>query len=540
MQKWSLNNHRIEVVQAHSEKDLLESIQEPVRDRNSFVHDGQRVTIPRYFLRIIGVEDQEKDYHNYLFDLDKSLQRQGELYLRVTEGFDESFDKELLREMNLAWSALLLLPEVTGKIITDHFYNTGLLVDFPNEYTAKQLRGNLQGLLEYYFEVNRYDIDPNELKAVVFYLVSWSHLYVKRLFTNFDYQHINPKILYYGDISKEEILFLIYLSSMGCDVLYFHPQREVHFEEVDRGFSAKVEFPRKMALQPFPKKRTVERATTVAYGASEQINDLLGGEESLYYRPWALIDAPTQAVTLKTTYPEVAPLAKEPAMVRPEWQVADGVVHIPNIFAKVSGTHRSKNQYWKEVYDLMEARNTLNFKTLPISAKPERDYYQEYFQLIDTKGHLLEEKLLSWTRWPYQHLPTGLQKRLAHEICEICNRTEVTHLSIQQKEPLKVKLLGKLLEVEEKFIKLVQTFDFPQEVPKIVIYNNETNGDLSFEDAIVLRLLNRLGLDVVIFNPTGHNDIENHLNTTFYDVHRLEQMEFNMAFKEKSFLSRFF
>lgn len=540
MQKWSLNDHRIEVVQVQTDKDLLVSLQEPVHMRHAFAHDDRQVIIPRHFLRVIGIEDQERDYLNYLFDLDNTLKKQGNLYLRVTEGFEESFDKELLRELNLAWSSLLLLPEVTGKVIVDLLYTKGLLVDFPNENTAKQLRGNLQGLFEYHFEVNQHNVDPNELKAIVFYLISWSHLYVKPLFTNFDYQHVNPKVLYYGDISKEEILFLIYLSSMGCDVLYFHPQREVHFEEVDRGFSAKVEFPRKISLQPFPKKRAVERATTVAYGASEQINELLGGEESLYYRPWALMDMPTQAVTLKATYSEVAPLSKENAMVRPEWRVADGIVYIPNLFAKVNGTHRNKNVYWKEVYDLMEAKTTLNFKTLPISSKPERDYYQEYFQLLDLKGYLSEEKLLAWTRWPYQHLPTGLQKRLAHEISEMCNRVEVTHLSIRQKEPLKVKILGKLLEVEEKFIKLVQTFDFPQAVPKIVIYNNETNGDLSFEDAIVLRLLNRLGLDIVIFNPTGHNDIENYLNHTFYDVHRLDQMEFNLAFKEKSFLSRFF
>jgi hypothetical protein len=151
-----------------------------------------------------------------------------------------------------------------------------------------------------------------------------------------------------------------------------------------------------------------------------------------------------------------------------------------------------------------------------------------------------EEKLLNWSKWPYLHLPTGLQRRLAHEICELCNRLEVTNKSIHQEETLKIKLLSKLLEIDDKFIKLVQKFDFPQEVPKIIIFNNEINGDLSFEDAIVLRLMNKLGLDIVIFNPTGHNDIENYIDKSFYDIHRLETVEFNLSFKEKSFLNRIF
>lgn len=540
MQKWSLNNHSIEVVPGISEKDLILSLQEKVSEREQFAHTENKVFIPRYFMRVIGVEDQETSYYNYLFDMENNLKKYDSLYLRVSEGFQETFTKDLLRDLNLAWSRLLLLPEVTGQTIVELLYQEGLLVQFPNDFTSSQLRGNLQGLLEYYFEINFYNIDPNELKTLVFYLVSWSHLYIPTLFKDFDYIGINPKVLYYGDISKEEVMFLIYLSSIGCDVLYFHPQTELHFEELDRGFSSKIEFTRRLAPQPFPKKKIVDRATTVAYGASEQINEMLGGSESLYYRPWALMDYPTHSVTLKTTYPEIAFLIQENAMVRHEWKVSDGVVYIPNLFAKVYGTHRSKNQYWKEVYELMESKHAMNFKKLPISENVSKDYYQEYFQFIDYRGSLVEDKLLAWSKWPYQHLPTGLQKRLAHEICEMCNRLEVKHTTIKQEEPLKIKMLSKLLEVDEKFIKLVQKFDFPQEVPKIIIFNNETNGDLSFEDSIVLRLMNRLGLDIVIFNPAGHNDLENFLDKKFYDIHRLEEVEFNLAFKEKSFLNRFF
>lgn len=540
MQKWSLNNHTIEVVQASSEKDLIVSLQEPIRNRQLFTHNDKKVIVPRYFLRIIGVEDKESSYYNYLYDLENTFKKYDTLYLRVSEGFEENINKELLRDLNVVWSKILLLSDVSGKVIVNTLEEEGLLLQFPNQYTSRQIKGNLQGLLEYYFELNFYQVDPNELKRLVFYLVSWSHIYVEKLLLNFDYVDINPKVLYYGDLSKEEVFFLIYLSSIGCDVLYFNPQREYLFGELDRGFSSKIEFNRKLTMQPFPKSKIVDRAATVAHGASEQIRDMLSGENNLYYRPWALMDHLTKSVTLKTTYEEIAMLIKENAMVRHQWEVSNDFVYIPNIFAKVYGTHKNKNQYWREVYELMEEKHTLNFKELPISNPSTRDYYQEYFQFIDNKGRMDEEKLLNWSKWPYLHLPTGLQRRLAHEICELCNRLEVTNKSIHQEETLKIKLLSKLLEIDDKFIKLVQKFDFPQEVPKIIIFNNEINGDLSFEDAIVLKLMNKLGLDIVIFNPTGHNDIENYIDKSFYDIHRLETVEFNLSFKEKSFLNRIF
>lgn len=540
MKNWSLNNLNIAVIQGTSSKDMKEALHIPVKDRENFSHNEKNVNIPRFFYRIIGIENEESNYYNYLFDLHDSLTVYQKLYLHVPEGFETKINKDLMRDLNVAWSEILLLPEVTGEIIVKVLNQHGLFVNFPNEALSKQLRGNFQGLIEYYFEINNFNVDPNELKQLIFYLISWSYLYIENLFMDFDYINVNPKVLFYGDIAKEEVFFLIYLSSLGCDVLYFNPLREYYFEEVDRIFSTKIEFNRKMKIDPFPTKKVVGRATTVAYGASQQIQDMLGGENSLYYRPWQFLDNMTQAVTLKTTYEEIYMVLPEKAMIRPEWKVEKGVVYIPNVFAKVYGVHSSKSTYWKEIHQLAEEKNTLLCKTLPISQPATRDYYQDYYQLLDDKGRVVEDKLLQWAKWPYENLPTSMQKRIAHEISEMCNKPIVFNKNIRQEDTLKIKTLSKLLEIEEKFIQLLQKFDFPQEVPKVIIFNNEHNGDLSFEDALILKLLNRLGLDIVIYNPTGHNDIENYIEPKHYDIHRLEEVAFDLDFKEKSLLSRLF
>ena len=44
---------------------------------------------------------------------------------------------------------------------------------------------------------------------------------------------INPKCIYYGDITRHEIYFLIMLYHMGFDVLYFNPLREEFWDEIE-------------------------------------------------------------------------------------------------------------------------------------------------------------------------------------------------------------------------------------------------------------------------------------------------------------------
>lgn len=549
MQKWSLNNHTVEVIQSTSDLELQKSIFERVKDRKGFSSNETKVIIPRYFLRVIGIEDKESGYFNYLLDLKKSLERHPNLFLLFEEGMAHTIPSDQMKRLNMFWAEVLFNGEVSAKTIVDKLYSEGMLIDFPNENTSKQIKGNLQGLLEYYFSIHHFKVEPNELKQLIYYLVFWTNTYVENLFMNFDFTDINPKVVFYGDISKEEIYFLIYLASLGCDVIYFNPEKEYFFEEIDKGFSIKVEFPRKINMQPFPKKRIVERVSTVALGASEEINSMLSSGEIAFYRPWSLIDHKTQSVTLKTTYPEIAILSKEPTVVRPGWKVEDDTVFIPNLFAKISGVHADQKQYWREFNTLADESNALFFKSLPITNPLQRDSrnaYVESLSFLDETGMVSEEKLLKSKKWPYQKVNRSIQKRIAHEIAEICNKPEIQSSTSIPRDTLRGIMIMLLFEVEESYIKLLQNFDFSKNVPRIVIFN-DGNQNFNFEEALVLQLMNRLGVDIFLFNPSGQNDIEHYLPTTLYDTHMLENMVFDLEYKNKQyrgkdsfFFNRFF
>ncbi|MGK0467843.1 YceG family protein, partial [Clostridium sp.] len=79
-----------------------------------------------------------------------------------------------------------------------------------------------------------------------------------------------------------------------------------------------------------------------------------------------------------------------------------------------------------------------------------------------------------------------------------------------------------------------------------------TESVFSDEDSIMLCFLNLFGLDITILTPTGYNNIEGKINEKFYDIHKLEQVEFNLPLpnfddekkytkeKGKGFLSNIF
>lgn len=51
--------------------------------------------------------------------------------------------------------------------------------------------------------------------------------------------------------------------------------------------------------------------------------------------------------------------------MRPGFKVENGTVYIPNLFAKISGTHRDLSIYWNEIKELKSANNLLFIPKIP-------------------------------------------------------------------------------------------------------------------------------------------------------------------------------
>jgi hypothetical protein len=81
--------------------------------------------------------------------------------------------------------------------------------------------------------------------------------------------------------------------------------------------------------------------------------------------------------------------------------------------------------------------------------------------------------------------------------------------------------------MDKEIIKLLQRFDYPFFVPKVLIYHSDDKA-FSIEDYVTIALLNAVGLDIVILSPTGYNNIENGIKGSLFDTHNLEDVKFDL------------
>ena len=533
MDKNSLNNLEIQSVNLDIDENIISSLKTEVYKRSKFQYNSNVITIPKYFYRFIGIKNNEKDYYENLYSIDKELKKMGSCYIRFGEGLDKDISIRLQNVLNDIWIKVLKTEVLDVSLIINLISDNGLFPNLSNKILLQQIKNNLKGLIEYYIKSNEI-IDNNNIKVIVNYMIHWINIYSNELFEKFDYMKINPKVLFYGQISSAEVFYLILLSTLGCDILYFNPKNHGAFYEIDKynAFSKEIVYNCNNEVKPFPTS-TEDRIKTTAYNAKQELNKTLYADESGFYRPWQFADYNLDAVTLNTTYEEIYIWIKEKAYIREGFKVKDSTVVVPNIFSKVCGTHENIDLYFKEINEVVTQKFTKFYNKLPIMNVVHLEYgkfNQIYPSNVFSEFNTSEMLNSSW--WKYKELRTGLQKTMADKIKDLCLNPIIINVEQEDLRDLQVDIFSVLINLDGAILELLQTYDYPEEVPKIVVYNNEENGNLSFEDCIMLAFVNSMGIDIIIYNPSGYNDIENFISTDQYDIHRLENVSFKLSFKK--------
>ncbi|MCB2293732.1 YceG family protein [Clostridium algoriphilum] len=533
MEKNNLNNLEIQSVNLDINEDIISSLKTDVYKRNKFEYNSNIVTIPKYFYRFIGIKTNEKDYYENLYSLDKELNKMGSSYKRFSEGLDKDISIRLQNRLNDIWIKVFKEESLDVSLIINLISDNGLFPDLSNKVMLQQIKNNLKGLIEYYIKSNE-SMDNNNIKLFINYIIHWINIYSKELFERFDYKKTNPKIIFYGEITKAEVFYLILLSTLGCDVLYFNPKNSGSFYEIDKynTFSKEIVYNCNNEIKPFPTNME-DRTKTTAYNAKQEINKTLFTDNSGFYRPWQFADYHVEAVTLNTTYEEIYIWIKQKAYIREGFSVKDSTVVIPNMFSKICGTHEDINSYFKEINEVVTQKFTKFYIDLPIMNAMHLEY-GKFDQIYPSNvfSQFNMDKLINSSWWKYKELRTGLQKTMAEKIKDLCLNPVSINVENEDLRDLQVDIFSVLINLDTTLLELLQAYDYPEEVPKIVVYNNEENGNLSFEDCIMLAFMNSMGIDIIIYNPSGYNDIENFIYSERYDIHRLEDVSFKLHFKK--------
>lgn len=529
--------------------DIYEDILFPLTKRVGFVSLPSPI-LPVYFYRCVGIDGEdvnsEEEYYNKIFSLDKKLTNSGIGYVKfinsipmplndeidgVVERFKNCFVGNNGTDKNSIISSILGMGIIAGQI--DPLFNK--LVNTGFDKVVKLYLSKEPG------------INLGRFQNFIYKLVVWINRYHKSLISSNNFTE-SPKILYYGDIKIHEIYFLIFLSNIGCDILYLTSDelKDKPFVEIDKQeeFTRLTVYEKTLPMREFPDKEIVIRKATTAFNASQEIENIIYNTEAGLFRPWQFEDYITRPITLKTTYDELKILWKEDSKIRPEFRVENGAVYVPNLFAKISGTLENLEAYWNDYKYFAKQPNTLELDEVPFTkvSFTRQEMYSMAF-LLDSKGFVNKTALETSNYYKFGYLRNSLQNLLIDKLNELLTCNDF-------KKPIdnnfRLLILMTIVTLDEKILKLIETFDYPTSVPKLVVYNS-TKEPFSDEDTIILAYLNSIGFDIVIFTPTNYNTIEQKLNEEIFDKFQLPSIQYDLQLstsvnngKSKSIFSRMF
>ncbi|MFK9093361.1 YceG family protein [Bacillus salipaludis] len=529
-----LNQLNVRPISSLSYENWHGLLKKTLPERPNYSIENGAIQIGQVLGKFFGVPIDADEYYNQLFDYVNN--KEWNLQLLSEESLDKTINnahfQSIQKVININNEQNLSINRFTAFLDGEQ-----LLLKSSVPVIHRKLREAMIATLELYSKFEPSGLKNHELRRILVDLVKWSINHLQLELEHADPQKAMPKFLWYGDFKRSHQYFLYYLIKLGCDLVIFHPEGNDMLAGLMDEPIFTHQFQNKQLAELFPKEKRT-RKTTVAYRASKEIETILNQEGSGLYKPWQLRDYTPSSITLKTTYDELFILSKEIAMIRPDFVVENGQVKIPSIFAKVQGVSKNRKEYWDRLQSLSQLEHSLLIRKLPYTIPSHSDFRFHYRNALGKDGLIVPEKIMQSHYWPYSFLATGLQKGIANAVSRICDQPGLKPLQMESHDDVKMYLFTQAMFMPKNIIQLMERFDYSQHVPKLIIYNNEATGPLSRSDAALLLLLNQFGIDIILYNPPGHNDIENYLDERLFDKHWLDDVVFDQEFKEPSLFKK--
>lgn len=352
----------------------------------------------------------------------------------------------------------------------------------------------------------------NKLTNKAVYLLCWLKRYMSSLFAGWRVPEIGCFIYLGGCKSGNEALFLRFLARLPVDVLLLKPNLNEACLLKDAALFEKT-YRDSMTLETFPKESARIQMGTAAYQAERELDTLMYQDSGIYRdRQYAKANA----ISLRTTYEEIAILWNQELKYRPNFSTADDVVNMPVIFAKASGVKDGMLQrYWSGIKALM-TEDTVVLKNTSYFNSGETNPVKPHAAAFFKNRKLLRTKMKEHPAYPYGFLREEIQEHLLDKLQLLIDQ-ELIRGTFEN--GMEYAIISTALSLKKDLTRIIQKFDFTRTNPKI-IYIHTTENLISSEDAILAAYLNLVGFDVLFFVPTGYQGAEKYYNTNILEEHQ--------------------
>ena len=469
-----------------------------------------------YFCRFIGVDDSSK-YNDFIKTIESKFIEEKDKCIIFDNSIPLSGEMELIQYIFNELSSMDV-HKMTAQDIT-------IFNDF--EVNFKFLSA-----LEYVIPIacSKEDFfNDNVRNNFITKLIVWAYTYAKDI--KYD-ASINPKCVYYGNIQRHEIYFLIMLYKMGFDVIYINPLKEELWNDIDdAGLSECIKSMEILSIESFKERagkgKVIDNFETVTKQIQRNVEEQLFSNTGMF-KPWQFRKGYTKSVLLDTILEDIYIYWNEPCKLRSGFKVEGDTVQVPCFFKKIDGIYSDEFEYQKLVKYCTASPNTLVFNGRYFSEDVQftDDMYQLMFcQLSDGSFDIDEVKKLSIYR--FSKYSEDVQNFLLKKFNETISSTELFNRTFNKEEILRLLVL--VLGLNESIVRLIDNFDFTAAIPKIVIYLEDENT-MPESMQILLGYLHTIGIDIVIFNPSGLFNINNVIKSTALNNFRLDVMKYDSKY----------
>lgn len=515
-----------------------EWLKKPIVDHSETKIEEDQITYPQLLGQITGMTLDADEYFAAIYDVIEASE--GRL-IRLSDKMDKHIEQDRLRTLQDLFEMNKKEKGLSPNRMAAFLDGKGLLPRLKDPGLNRRLRIVLIDILKAFQEQSSGNTTHSSFRRVTTDLVKWMFNHIEPEIEKLDLEKGLPGFLWYGSASESETWFLKLSAAFGFHVIVYDPKGEGWLEKAlgkeglhSHSFQVNAEL-----LLPFPEEKP-KRVGTVAYRATQEVDRLLHHDDSGLYKPFQFKSYRTHSVRLKTTMDEAFMLAKERAMVRPSFSVASGSVNIPVVFSKLMGIEKDRKRFWDNIHNLTEREDTKLVRSFPFIEERKGNQQFHYRAAIGRDGRLDPEKMKAANWWKYNKLPDGVQTAIAAAIARHVEKPILLPQNGESFEDLQLYAFSQSMSLPDSVIQLIQLFDYPQFVPTMLFYNEEKDGELSRADANAIALIHVFGLDVIIINPQGHQDIERWVDPESFDTHWLDERSFNEPYREPSVVKKIF
>lgn len=514
--------------------DTMKELQNSFESKTDIYKEGNKTIIPHYFQMVFGVRNDDDE--TVFKHVNNILSAKDELKSNTYFTFVDFNTKMNILDTNKTY--LNKIEELLGKDLdTDNLISNldkcGIFLnDEVTSYFKKTLKIFVNLSLEYYKNKN--------ISNVCDY-INTIFAFIRKNTTRLNNLTKEKQVyLCYGDINDVSISFLYFLSIIGFNVFYFSLDKksmeDVKIMECLGDISFKTENNKSVKNINFPNERLISRRT-VAYVASEEINEMMSSEQMALFKPYQLNDKNIVNSTLILTYDEINILLKEKSIIRPNFSYDEKDIFIPNIFAKVNGTDEDINKYLENIEKNKSLPNsdfvcTIKSVTSLTALKIGTNSITN--DILDRGGKVNFEKLIEKNFYKYNHIRITSQHLFVNKISELITSKNIFLFDMTYDNVMLI--LNVVLNIETPNIgEILHTFDYVCDIPKIILFINiPLNNNDAKNLSIFLAFINILGFDIVMYSPTGYIDIEKYLKDSIFSQHTLNNMNNTIEYKKQA------